>query len=322
MTLPLYTDIYREAQNRPGYYSVSPDKAISALQEHSYPSGTYLISPGEGFCEYLFTFVHLDRKIYQLIAKLILKESTFCWSFNNTTFPTINHLVLNSKLYGYCFLLIAYTPLLKTAEVANIEKRPEYYNVHPDRAKGKLQDYPYLPGTYLISPGEGFCEHIFTFVQLDRTICQLAAKWRGDYSRGWSFNNATYPTINQLILSSKINGYCFLLYAYTPLLKIDGFVPLALAHEAAFNLAKEGEDGDYFIVNNADKGRSAIRIVRYSKERNECDIYSYNANENTLKIPGGVKIKRRLKRPVCLLGLPNEKDNLAIKNLSRLTNVS
>jgi len=181
------------------------------------------------------------------------------------------------------------------------QNRPEYYSVSPDSAIEKLQDYPYLPGTYLISQGEGFCECLFTFVHLDRKIYQLVAKLiYVNSSFCWDFNRENYPSINQIILRSKLFGFCFLLYPYSPLFKIEGFIPILLVHEIVFEMEKEREDGSYFVTLNMEEKPMMLKICRYSKERNECDVYDFQANESTLKIPTHVKRKIGLKRPLCL----------------------
>ena len=211
------------------------------------------------------------------------------------------------------------TPPLYTIIYSEAINRPEYYNVQPDNALQKLQDFPYLPGTYLISQGEGFCELLFTFVHLDRKIYQLIAKLVFDNNNYcWSFNERTFTSINELIFKSKLYDYCFLLFAYTPLFKIEGFVPALLTHEMAYLLARDGKEGDYFITETEPW---QLKIVRFSRERNVADIYSLKANEKTSEIPGKYIKKLKLKRPVCLPGSHFEKEMFAINNLLKLTNV-
>ena len=212
------------------------------------------------------------------------------------------------------------TPPLYTTIYSEALNRPEYYKVRPDEAVKKLQDYPYLPGTYLISQGEGAFELLFTFVHLDRRIYQFIAKLVFNENKYcWAFNETTFNSIHQLILKSKLYGFCFLLFAYTPLLKLEGFVPAILTNEIAFQLAKEGEEGDYFVTNDMESKPWILKIVRYSRERNEVDIYLRKARESSVKLSRAVKRKIGLKRPVCLTDSTLAMENFVINTLVELS---
>lgn len=188
------------------------------------------------------------------------------------------------------------TPPLYTILYNEAINRRDYRPVLPDDAIKTLKAVKALPGTYLISRGEGFGELLFTFVYLDRKIYQLIAKLVfTNHNYAWSFNLETYSSIDTLIDRTKLHGYCFLLFAYTPLMKMEGFVPLQLIHEITMKLCINGIEGDYFIT----EGRiGTYQIARFSRERNAADIYSLKVDENSLAIPDKYKKKFKLNRAV------------------------
>lgn len=209
-------------------------------------------------------------------------------------------------------------PPLYTTIYSEATSRPEYYKVQPDQAIAQLQDFPYFPGTYLISQGEGFCELIFTFVYLDHKIYQFIAKLIWDNNQFvWNFNNRNFSCITELVFKSKIDGLCFLIYEYTPFMKIAGYVPILLIHEISFLLAKCGKEGDYFLTQDAQCGPQDIKIVRNSRERNGVDIYSFKATEAKLNLPRRLVKQLDLKRPVGLLA-SYEKELFATNSLLKL----
>lgn len=186
------------------------------------------------------------------------------------------------------------TPPLYTTLYNEAINRREYHNVLPDEAISLLKEASLLPGTYLISRGEGFCELLFTFIYVDRKIYQLIAKMTFSENRYlWSFNTQAFLSIDDLICRSKLYSYCFLLFAYSPLMKIKGFVPLPLTHEPAYKFAKEGREGDYFVTEGKP---GSIQIIRFSRERNAADIYSLKINEKNPIIPEKYLKKWKLNR--------------------------
>lgn len=180
-----------------------------------------------------------------------------------------------------------YTDIYKEAE-----RRPEYYKgIAPREAALKLTDHPYRTGTYLISRGLDLCEIIFSFVHHDRRILQLSACLIYDVKKYyWIFKNQLHDSVNELIITSG-----FLLHAYTPLLKIPGFVPALLGIKLV-----PKEEGDYFIVNNMHLAPWTLEIFRYSKENNQWSLYRVPVEEGTDKLPSGIKGKFRLRKPLCL----------------------